>query len=120
MKYLSAGVYYVCAFAAWLLRGLTALALLVIEFFWPLFWTGVVLGLFALLFAASAHEAKQWAQFKVDHKCRVTQEMQGDLNVGVTTTTGQNGYVSVSPVITTSPDKVGWLCDDGITYWKSK
>lgn len=118
MKALNAAVYYLCAGLARLLRSLTALALLGIEFFWPLFWTGVVLGLFALLFSFSVAENREWEAFKVAHQCKVTQKVRGDVNVGVGTTVGANGQVSVTPITTVSPDKTGWLCDDGITYWR--
>lgn len=118
MKHLSAGVYYVCAFLAGVLRALTALGVLIIEFFWPLFWTGVLLGLFVLLFSFSVAENREWEAFRVQHACKVTQKMKGDVNVGIGTTVGGNGQVGVGPVTTVSPDKTGWLCDDGVTYWR--
>ena len=53
----------------------------------------------------------EWDIYKVEHHCKVTQKKDGDSGVGITT----NGSV----VMTSTSSQTGWLCDDGITYWKN-
>lgn len=118
MKYLSAGVYYVCGFLALVLRGLTALGLWVIEHFKTILFIFVILGMFWLLISLSAAQEAKWQSYKEAHHCKKVGHMRGDVHTGVATTVGANGQVSVSPVVTTTPDKTGWLCDDGVTYWR--
>lgn len=66
----------------------------------------------------SIQEAKEWEAFSVANNCKKVGHMKGDVQTGVgfgMTASGQMGTV-----ITTSstPDKHGWLCDDGVTYWR--
>ena len=59
-------------------------------------------------------DEKQWQKFKAEHKCVVVGRMRGDVVTGTTVTTG--GKVGVVTAVT--PDKMGYKCDDGITYWR--
>lgn len=56
--------------------------------------------------------AKDWTQFRTDHHCRVVGQMDGSTGIGPNMS--GNGGVSVVFIA----GKTGWLCDDGITYWK--
>lgn len=85
-------------------------------------WTGpilimlVVLIIVMLIFAiwASVKEVREWAVFKVEHDCKIVANIKGD--VFNTINTNANGTVSIGVGIT--PDKTGWLCNDGITYYR--
>jgi Mg2+/citrate symporter len=83
-------------------------------------WADWLLGLFILATVAivalaiylGVQEHKRWEAFRVAHACKVVAEMDGDL----ITTIGAKGQVSVG----STSDKLGWLCDNGITYYKDK
>lgn len=66
----------------------------------------------------SIKEAEEWAAFSVAHACKKVGHISGISQTGVgfgMTASGQMGTV-----VTTSstPSKTGWLCDDGVTYWR--
>lgn len=79
---------------------------------------GGVLVLLAVLLVfaikGSIQEQHAWDRFQVDHKCRIVGET--DSSTGIGPTFGGKGGVAVVIV----PGKTGWLCDDGVTYWRSK
>ena len=60
----------------------------------------------------------KWETFKAEHNCRIVDKLDGSTGTGVGITFSPNGGTGIGPVITSNPAKVGWLCDDGITYWK--
>lgn len=70
--------------------------------------------LFPLVIYATIVSENRWAEFETAHHCRVVGRMTGSLDV--TYIAGPNG--SMTPVFMMQPDKVGWLCDDGVTYWR--
>ncbi len=70
----------------------------------------VILALFALLVVGLVMEAKEWNAYKAAHNCKVVGKMDGSHGFGIST--------SGKGVTTYTPGKTGWLCDDGITYWK--
>lgn len=59
---------------------------------------------------------RQWEHFKIDHQCKLTGKISGDLYIAPTFTFGGNGGVGIAMLGT--PAKTGWLCNDGILYWK--
>lgn len=59
--------------------------------------TLAMLGGAIIALAASHNEDEVWLQFRKERHCRIVGEMTG-------------GYK-------TSP-KTGWLCDNGMTYWR--
>jgi hypothetical protein len=86
---------------------------------------GVLLGVCGLLIAAcivggvmavreSNREETQWAAFAPVHHCKLVGRIKGDLLVSPVISS--KGGVA----ITATPDKAGWLCDDGITYWRDR
>lgn len=87
-------------------------------------WDGIliivaILALIALtiFMALSAREeAQQWEVFKKEHNCKVVAHIDGGVTSGVGPVIGGKGGVGIA--IVTIPDKTGWLCDDGITYFK--
>lgn len=63
-------------------------------------------------------ESQNWEIFAEEHECQVIGQITGSINTGTgigVTTTGDIGTV-----ITTSytPAKTGYLCNDGVTYWR--
>lgn len=68
-------------------------------------------------FYLTIEDQKTWNEFKTDHHCRVVGKMSGSISTGVGFAPTSNG-VSVIPVIEFEEDKIGYLCDDGVTYWR--
>lgn len=58
----------------------------------------------------TVHEAQIWETFKQEQHCRVVSSSTP------TTTTGFD--TSGNFVVMTTPGKTGWLCDDGVTYYR--
>jgi len=58
----------------------------------------------------SAEEEKAWQSFKRLHVCKLTESMPETTSTGVT--------VKGDVLFSTTPPKQGWLCDDGVTYWR--
>lgn len=57
---------------------------------------------------------QKWENFKMQHHCKVTAHIEGGMSPGIGLSS------SGKPVATTNfeSDKTGYLCDDGITYYK--
>lgn len=70
--------------------------------------------LVVIMFALALHESSEWEKFKVEHKCRVVAKIDGEVfnTFGV----DSNGMPTVG--IGSTSSKTGWLCDDGVTYYK--
>lgn len=62
----------------------------------------------------SYQEGEKWGSFKLQHNCKVVAKVSGDILP--TYSIGPNGQFITS--WTTTPGKKGWLCDDGITYYR--
>ena len=65
---------------------------------------------------ATYYEHQQWSDFAKEHHCKLTQVANGEVNTGFGMTTNGN----LATVITTSPRKKAYLCNDGITYWREE
>jgi hypothetical protein len=78
-----------------------------------LFGTPVILVLMAVGIIA---DAKQWDAFRKAHDCRIVGKMRGDVVTTVAPIIGGNGGVAIGTSVT--PDKTGWACNDGVTYWR--
>lgn len=65
-------------------------------------------------FYIAVKDQQQWEAFSAQHNCKVVGRMSGDVHTGMAI--GPNGQMQT--VITSTPDKVGYLCDDGVTYWR--
>lgn len=67
----------------------------------------------ALLYAAM-RDYEEWEAFRTTHSCKVVTRVNGSVmpSVGVST----SGKMVVGTTIT--PDRTGWLCDDGVTYYR--
>ena len=60
------------------------------------------------------HNQAEWERFSAAHECKVVGKMSGD--VFNTVSVGGNGQVSVGVGSTSS--KTGYACNDGVTYWR--
>jgi hypothetical protein len=63
---------------------------------------------------AAVAEAKDWDKFKIEHHCTKVAHISGD--VFNTFSVGANGQMAIG--IGSTPDKTGWRCDDGVTYFR--
>lgn len=70
--------------------------------------------LIGLVILAAIEDGRKWDAFKVEHKCKAVAHIKGDVFNTFGTDTKGNMTVGVG----STPDKTGWLCDDGITYYR--
>ena len=70
--------------------------------------------LIAVFVVGAVQEEREWDSFKVAHQCKVVAKVDGSSSTAIGFST--SGNMVVTPVYT--PGKTGWLCDDGITYYK--
>ena len=63
---------------------------------------------------ASDRSAKKWEAFKVAHACKVVAHIDGSTS----TTIGVSGNGQATVGVGSTSAKKGWLCNDGITYYK--
>lgn len=61
-------------------------------------------------------ESAAWAEFSAANGCRIAQSRQSELQVGMVV----NANGTVGTVVTSTEAQVGWLCNDGIIYWRAK
>lgn len=61
---------------------------------------------------------KDWEIFKKEHSCKIVAQIRGTTVTGVGIGVSPNGGAVVVPVIGREPNKTGWLCDDGVTYYR--
>lgn len=68
-----------------------------------------------LLWLGIRSEHAEWEAFKTIHKCKEVVHISGDVfnTIGV----GSNGQVSIG--VGATPDKTGWACNDGKTYFRA-
>ncbi|AGU48479.1 hypothetical protein VAPA_1c13640 [Variovorax paradoxus B4] len=61
------------------------------------------------------YKGAQWRAFKTAHNCQKVEHVSGDVLpiFGVNPSNGQPSFG-----VAIEPDKVGWRCDDGVTYWR--
>lgn len=59
-------------------------------------------------------ESNEWESFKQSHNCKVVAQIKGD----VFNTFGTDGKGNMTVGVGSTPDKKGWLCDDGMTYYR--
>ena len=69
----------------------------------------------AVVIACAVREDAEWSAFVAARACREVGRTAGAPGVAVNPAPGKN----VSPVsVVWVPGKTGWLCNDGVTYWK--
>ncbi len=57
---------------------------------------------------------ERWQAFKIEHACKPVARISGS----VFNTLSVDGKGAVAIGIGSTPDKTGWLCDDGVTYYR--
>lgn len=67
---------------------------------------------------AVVEEGRQWETFSVTHECKVVGQMSGSTQSGVGFGVAANGQVGTVITTTSTPSKTGYLCNDGVTYWR--
>ncbi|GJK06891.1 hypothetical protein TUM17574_53150 [Klebsiella pneumoniae] len=68
-----------------------------------------------VLVLASDQKEQEWRDWATEH-CKVIEKREGATTTGVgVSLKGQAGVF-----IGGEPDQTGYLCDDGITYWKNE
>ncbi|MCC5458044.1 hypothetical protein LMR84_23995 [Klebsiella variicola] len=76
---------------------------------------GGVISVLVVLVLASDQKEQEWRDWATDH-CKVIEKREGATTTGVgVSLKGQAGVF-----IGGEPDQTGYLCDDGITYWKNE
>lgn len=66
----------------------------------------------------SVKEQERWEEFSAAHACKKVGEMSGSTQTGVGFGMTANGQMGTLVTTTSTPSKTGWLCDDGVTYWR--
>lgn len=64
-----------------------------------------IVALLALAIHSGFKDASEWERFRVAHKCKVISHISG------TTAYSSGDFIHV-------PGKTGYLCDDGVTYYR--
>lgn len=65
-------------------------------------------------FGAAWYTGTEWDKFAEEHECKVVGKQSGSVSTGV----GVTSSGSVATVTTYESPKTGYLCNDGITYWR--
>jgi hypothetical protein len=82
----------------------------------------LLLAIFMLLVAfaiyAGFEDAKEWRAFSDAHNCKKVAHVTGDVQSGLGYGMGANGQYGTVVIMSVSPDKTAWFCDDGVTYWR--
>ncbi|EOI8157887.1 hypothetical protein ACMW0A_004877 [Klebsiella variicola] len=74
-----------------------------------------VMSVLVVLVLASDQKEQDWRDFAAEH-CKVIEKREGATTTGVAVSLkGQAGVF-----IGGEPDQTGYLCDDGVTYWKNE
>lgn len=74
-----------------------------------------IIGLLIAVFLAlgiygSVQKNKRWEAFRTEHACKIISRSTPSTGVGLDTA----GNMSVMTI----EGKTGWLCDDGVTYYR--
>lgn len=72
----------------------------------------------AVLIVALVRANEEWVRFAAEHNCRVVGKSSGSVVPSTGIAIAPSGNVGVVVTTTTIPAKTGYLCDDGITYWR--
>lgn len=74
----------------------------------------VLISLIVLTCYLGSKAEHEWQEFKATHECKIVGQKEGQTSTGFAATASGNGAI----VTTTTPGQTGWLCSDGITYWR--
>jgi hypothetical protein len=82
----------------------------------PWLIVALIVALVVVVVVVDGEEQAKWEKFKVSHNCRISSHVDGE--IFTTTSISSNGNPRFG--IGSTSSKVGWLCDDGITYLKDE
>lgn len=70
----------------------------------------------ALALAAwlAIQESERWNEFKIEHHCRVVSHISSSMFNTFGIDSKGNPVIGIG----STPEKTGWLCDDGVIYYK--
>lgn len=71
-----------------------------------------------LIIYLEVRDSEQWESFSEEHKCQKVGHIKGRSQSGVGFGATANGGFGTVITTTSEHDKTGWLCDDGVTYWR--
>lgn len=71
-----------------------------------------------LVVIAEVQERGRWRAFAEAHDCKVVGKIRGGVQTGIGAGIGTNGQVMTSLIALSEPDKTGYACNDGVTYWR--
>ena len=74
----------------------------------------IIVGLLLVFFGIKG--SNEWKVFAKEHNCKIVGRIAGSTQTGVGPVMGNSGGIAV--IITPVPGKTGYLCDDGVTYWR--
>lgn len=63
-------------------------------------------------------EQAEWNAFAAEHECKVVGRASGDVATSTGLVINQSGQVSTVTTVGVAADKTGYLCNDGVTYWR--
>lgn len=78
----------------------------------------VIFGMLALLVNLKIESDKRWAEFMRNHDCKVVEKREGEVAVSTGIVINANGTATPVVLNNSTPDSIGYLCNDGITYWR--
>ena len=90
-------------------KGFTAIELIIV--------VAIAVLIPAAIYAAYI-DGKNWEEFSSAHSCKVIEKVSATTSTGYgygMTTGGKYGYGMIT---TTTPEKTGYKCDDGVVYWR--
>lgn len=76
----------------------------------PYLIIAAIAGVLIALVVCLVKEEEKWQAFKVAHSCKIVAKISGS----TFNTVDSKGNVGIGK----TPDKTGWACDDGITYYR--
>lgn len=81
-----------------------------------LLWLGIaaVVALIPVLIYAGIQDDRHWQTFRAEHHCKIVAHINGD----VFNTFGVSAKGTAVVGVAATPDKTGWKCDDGVTYYR--
>ena len=82
--------------------------------YFPVVFVAAIVSLLGLLIWVTVEDSKRWEAFRVEHKCKIVAHVSGSTSTAIGFST--SGNMTVMPI--TTPEKTGWLCDNGVTYYR--
>lgn len=72
----------------------------------------------AMAIRAANLEQKEWEKFSASNNCKVVGRTSGSVQTGIGYGITSSGKFGTAMTTISTPSKTGYLCADGITYWR--